>query len=223
MVALLLTIAFPVIVMLLRTDPAAIAPRGRTSVTKARLRDGPFAHLLAIFIILALGLSGLVLHLAPMLRDLGMSPLEAAGVQGVMGAFILIGRLAIGWALDRFFAPHVATVVMVATAGGLVILGWGGTAFARPAAAMLGFSMGAEVDLIGYLVARYWPLASYGRVYGLLFAGFLFGTGLSPVLISQLAASGGGYTLALYGCAACVLISALGFLRLPRFAARSAP
>lgn len=217
-IALLLTIAFPIIVLLLRTDAAAIAPRPSGSVTTARLRDGPFTHLLATFVILAVGLSGLVLHLAPMLRDLGMAPMEAAGVQGVMGAFILIGRLVIGWALDRFFAPHVAAVVMVATAGGLVILGWGGIAFAMPAAAMLGFSMGAEVDLIGYLVARYWPMASYGRVYGVLFAGFLFGTGVSPVLISQLAASGGGYTLALYGCAACVLISAVAFAKLPRFA-----
>ncbi|WP_343528940.1 MFS transporter [Sphingomonas sp.] len=217
-IALLLTVASPVIILLLRTDPVAIAPRLSESAITARLRDGPFAHLLATFIILAVGLSGLVLHLAPMLRDLGMTPLEAAGVQGVMGAFILIGRLVIGWALDRFFAPYVAAIVMVATAGGLVILGWGGTAYAIPAAAMLGFSMGAEVDLIGYLVARYWPLGGYGRVYGLLFAGFLFGTGLSPVFITQLVASGGGYRLALYGCAACVLISALAFARLPQFA-----
>jgi hypothetical protein len=44
-------------------------------------------------------------------------------------------------------------------------------------------SLGAEVDLVGYLVSRYFGLRAFGEVYGYLFGLFTFGTGFGGYLM----------------------------------------
>jgi cyanate permease len=45
--------------------------------------------------------------------------------------------------------------------------------------------LGAEVDLIAFLLSRYLGLKSFGRLYGLLFAMFSVGSGLGPVIMGK--------------------------------------
>ena len=44
-------------------------------------------------------------------------------------------------------------------------------------------SLGAEVDIVGYLVSRYFGLRRYGEIYGYIFAIFTIGSGVGPYLI----------------------------------------
>ena len=56
--------------------------------------------------------SGLVVHLKPMLLDLGLAPLTAARIAGLLGLGILVGRLGTGYLLDRIDGSKLAACVM---------------------------------------------------------------------------------------------------------------
>ena len=90
----------------------------------------------------------------------------------------------------------------------------------------LGFGLGAEVDVIGFLVSRYFGLRAYGEVYGYLFAIFTLGTGFGPVLMAICFDMTRSYDVALIGLAvalvgASILVSRLGSLSVPGTAERN--
>ncbi|MFD0661218.1 MFS transporter [Thermocatellispora tengchongensis] len=116
---------------------------------------------------------------------------------------------------------------MLLAALGYVALLAGGPALAAAAAVGVGLALGAEVDLIGYLTARYYGLARYSRMFGVFYAVFMLGVGASPLMMAWLLAVTGGYTapllvaVALLALAAALLLSAPGSRPRPRH--RSAP
>lgn len=213
--ATVVALSIPLVLLLLRPTsgsrapvppkaPAAAAARAGAVPFRLRWRDPRFMRLIGAFFFLALGVSGFVLHLVPMLGDAGMAPADAAAIQARLGLAVIAGRLVIGAAVDHFFAPRVAALSLCATVAGIVALAIWGTQAAPWSAFAIGFALGAEVDLIGYLTVRYFGLAAYGRVYGLLYGSFILGTGLSPLVIAALAARFDSYAPALWGCAAFV-------------------
>jgi MFS transporter, OFA family, oxalate/formate antiporter len=194
---------------------AATVPAGATP--REIYRSATFRRLLAAFFVLALGVSGYVLHMIPMLTDAGIDLTRAAWIQGVLGMAVIAGRVVIGLLVDHFFAPRLAALTLSLTALGMALLATTGTALAVPSAFAIGFALGAEVDLIGYLTARYFGLTWYGRLYGMLYGAFVLGTGLSPVLIAELQGIHGSYGLPLYVCAGLVAAAALLFSTAPAF------
>jgi len=228
--AMVVALSIPAVLLLLRpkrhsTKPILIvalpvaASTGSLSTLRLQLNDRRFVRLYAAFFFLALGVSGFVLHLVPMLNDAGMTLVEVAAIQARLGLAVIAGRLVIGVAVDHFFAPRVAALSLCATIGGMVALAVFGTPAAPWSAFAIGFALGAEVDLIGYLTVRYFGLAAYGRLYGLLYGSFLLGTGLSPLVIATIAAGSGGYSSALWVCATFVGITVALLATAPRFPA----
>ena len=224
--ATIVAVALPVVILLLSMDRTKQQSRAAPAEGAAALpsvplaqavRDPVFLRLAITFLILALGISGFVLHLVPMLDDAGMPPLEAAAIQARLGIAVIVGRLAIGAAVDHFFAPRVAALALCFTVAGIVALALLGPDAAAPAAFAIGFALGAEVDLIGFLTARYFGLAAYGRLYGLLYSAFVLGTGLSPLLIALLAERFGGYTIPLWTSSTLVSLSIVLLATAPRF------
>lgn len=228
--AMLVVAAIPFVVMLLKPARDALERRGRTTtVTTAnaapvrhQLRDARLIRLLAAFFFLALGVSGFVLHLVPLLTDQGLALTEAAAIQARLGIAVIAGRLIVGLAVDYFFAPRVAAVSLCVTIAGIIALASAGTPAAPWAALAIGFALGAEVDLIGYLTARYFGMAAYGRLYGILYGAFILGTGISPVLIAMQVARNGSYTSALWSCAAFVAVSVVLLASAPAFPSATA-
>ena len=107
-------------------------------------------------------------------------------------------------------------ILIVCTAGVLALALFGSVA-ALPAAFVIGFSVGAEVDLIGYLVAKYFGIHAYGQIYGRQYSTFLIATGLSPVILGAIRDATGTYTVSLFTAAAFMTVSAVLFAKLPRF------
>jgi len=140
-----------------------------------------------------------------------MAPKSGAAVRGELG------RLLVGFAVDRIFAPHVAIAILFACISGVLALAVFGMSVAVPAAFVIGFSVGAEVDLIGYLVARYFGMHAYGQIYGRQYATFLIATGLSPFILGAVRDATGSYTASLFTAAAFIAVSAALFSRLPKF------
>ena len=187
------------------------------------LRDPLFWRLAAAFALVALGVSGFITHLVPMLTDDGMPALKAAQVAGLLGVAVLLGRLGVGFLVDRIFAPYVAAGVMLLTTLGFCLLAVDRVSFAAIGAFGIGLAMGAEVDLIAYLTARYFGMAHYGRLYGMLYGVFVLGTGVSPYIISVIQASSGSYEPALWLAAASMFAAVLLFLTAPRFPQKDHP
>ena len=166
---------------------------------------------------LSLGLGGLMIHFVPVLLEIGFVTNEAAQIAGVIGIAVVLGRLLVGFAVDRIFAPYVAIAILLACTAGVLALAFFGSLAALPAAFVIGFSVGAEVDLIGYLVARYFGIHAYGQIYGRQYSTFLIATGLSPVILGAIRDATGAYTASLFTATAFMIVSAALFAKLPKF------
>lgn len=210
---LVLLLALPLIAFVLKDSPGdlrlhadgdtrvpAAADDATTGlVPGAALRTARFWSLFVAFGCVALSLYGCLAHLVPMLADRGMSAMRAAMAASALGITITVSRALVGYLLDRLFAPRVAMVCFVCSALGLVLLATGAIdtrAFA--AAALVGLSIGAEIDLLAYLVSRYFGLRHFGTIYGFMFAAFLLGTALGPLGYAVLYQSTGSYVLMLW-------------------------
>jgi len=184
---------------------------------KAAKASASYWLIMAAIFCLSLGLGGLMIHFVPILLDIGLTTSEAVKIAGVIGIAVVLGRLLVGFAVDRIFAPHVAMAILFACICGVLALAVFGTVVAIPAAFVIGFSVGAEVDLIGYLVARYFGMHAYGQIYGRQYSTFLIATGLSPVILGAVRDATGSYTGSLFTAAAFITLSAALFTRLPKF------
>ena len=173
--------------------------------------------IMAAIFCLSLGLGGLMIHFVPILLDVGFTTNAAVKIAGVIGIAVVLGRLLVGFAVDRIFAPRVAIAILLACISGVLALALLGSVVAVPAAFVIGFSVGAEVDLIGYLVARYFGMHAYGQIYGRQYSTFLIATGLSPVILGAVRDATGTYTASLFTAAAFMIISAALFAKLPKF------
>ena len=172
--------------------------------------------IMAAIFCLSLGLGGLMIHFVPILLDVGFATNAAVKIAGVIGIAVVLGRLLVGFAVDRIFAPRVAIAILLACISGVLALALLGSVVAVPAAFVIGFSVGAEVDLIGYLVARYFGMHAYGQIYGRQYSTFLIATGLSPVILGAVRDATGTYTASLFTAAAFMIISAALFRKTPK-------
>lgn len=168
-----------------------------------------FWQMAGVFLLVSLAVSGLIVHFIPLLTDIGMSATEAGRLAAVIGISIMVGRIGVGVLIDRIFAPYVAVALFGLATTGYIAFLLGGPALALAAAIAIGLSMGAEVDLIGYMVSRYFGLKSYGVLYGSLYSVFLLGAGLSPFLAGLVFDFSGSYQLFLIGAICCLGTAAL--------------
>lgn len=131
----------------------------------------------------AIALSTLLVHLAPILTDRGIPTSEAVTIVAVMGPSAIIGRFLGGYLLDRIFAPVVGAVMFLLLAAScLLLLASVSVLGATIAGALAGLSLGLEVDLIAYLVSRYYGMRLFATVYGFLIGLYGIGFGVGAVI-----------------------------------------
>ncbi|QSE86668.1 MFS transporter [Rhodococcus koreensis] len=181
------------------------------------LRDALFRRLAVAFFILSVSAFWMTLNLVPLLREAGVSSGSAARTVGLIGISMIMSRLVVGWLVDRFFAPRVAACVVFVTALGFAALAFGGAALGTVAALAVGLALGAEVDLLGNLTSRYYAMAQYGRMFGVLYAVFSLGVAVSPLLAAVLHRVTGSYTVPLAISAILLVVVAAIFFTAPRY------
>jgi MFS family permease len=186
------------------------------------LRSRVFWNLAAAFAMMALSFAGLLPHFVPMLTDGGLTPIAAGAIAGEIGLAVIASRLIVGFLLDKVFAPRIAIAICLIAASGCVLFAANGISAASLTAIALGFAMGAELDLMGFLVARYFGLTQFGRIYGWQYGAFIFASGLGPLWVGALRDATGNYTLSLAISVAGLVIACAIFLFLPRYEASTA-
>ena len=128
------------------------------------------------------------------------------------------GICLVGYFIDRFFAPFVAAICFLVSAIGVSLLATGAIdALAFVAAVFIGFSMGAEMDMLAFLTGRYFGVENFGQVYGILFTSFLIGTSIGPVVYGMVYESLGSYIWVLIVSIVLMLVSAVITALLPRY------
>ncbi len=196
-------------------DAAASRPAGGELLAGVALREAVrdrfYWLMMLTFLLIGIGLQSMMIHLVPLLRARGVEPMFAAAAQSTLFLGLVVGRLVTGWLMDRFFAPRVALIFLLAPLAGIAALAVGaGGPSAFLAAALIGLAAGAEVDVIAYLTSRYFGLRQYSRIYGTYYAMYSLGGGIGPVLTAQGVAQTGGYGTVLWMLVA--LLAAAGAL-----------
>jgi MFS family permease len=179
------------------------------------LRTARFWTLAFSFFIVAGTTGGVISHLVPLMSDRGVPLQTATALVGVAGAALVGGRMLSGFLVDRIHAPYVAAVFFFAPLMGIVVL----LTTLRAEGAMLGtvlvgIGVGAEVDLIAFLLSRYLGMRSFGEIYGYFFAIFMMGSGLGPFAMGMSYDRTGSYRYMLICFAAALALASLPMLRL---------
>lgn len=169
------------------------------------------------FFLMSLSFAGLLPHFVPMLGDNGLSGVEAGKIAGGIGLAVIGSRLIVGLLLDRVFAPFIAISICLIAAAGISAFLFNGASAAMLTAIAMGLALGAELDLMGFLVARYFGLAQFGKTYGWLYCAFVFASGLGPLWVGAVHDTVGNYSPALAVSAIGLVLSCAGFLLLPRY------
>lgn len=174
------------------------------------LRTRAYWRIAGTFFFISAAITALIINIVPLLLDRGLSPVTAAQIAGTMGIAVLVGRIVVGLLLDRFAASRVAFVLFCATALGCLTLALENAPMWLLVLSVvsLGFAAAAEVDLVAFLVSRYFGLKSYGQIYGSQLTAFYLGAAIGPVLIGIAYDRTGGYTQGLFVVAAVLVAGA---------------
>ncbi len=178
----------------------------------------------SIFLV-AFAYGGALVHMPTMLKAKGFEPAQAAGVMSLFGVSIFAGRIITGLLLDRVWAPLVTLPILSLPAVACFLLAGDQMSFglAVACAFMLGFSSGAETDLIAFLAGRYFGMANYGRIYGSLYMVFGIASALSPLAYGWVRDSTGSYDGILFTAAAFFVSGGLLLPALGKYPALHAP
>lgn len=140
------------------------------------LRNWRFWALTVAFYFGIVAINGTIIHVVPLLTDRGLPISAATAALSASGLAIILGRLFSGYLLDRIFAPYIAIFFMVCPMAGIAVLGSGaGGAAPVVGTVLLGVSLGAEIDLMSYMISCYFGLRSFATLHGIMFMGILMG------------------------------------------------
>lgn len=196
-------IAWPVALRYVRDGARDRSPGGAIEREAAPARASTFWLMAAAFLLLGGYSISILLHLVTVLQDNGMARPTAVAAQSALGAMMIAGRLGSGFVVDRVSVRVVVPVLAAAAVAALLALAAG---IAGPgaivAAAFVGLLIGAEIDVMGFVVKRYFGLRRYGMIYGVLFAIFQLGGAIGVLAIGRMREASGGYAGGLIALAA---------------------
>jgi predicted MFS family arabinose efflux permease len=191
---------------------------GPSTTVGGALRSWPFWILASIVMLSAFSENGLVTNLAAILTEHGTAARTAALALSVRGGAGIIGRLCIGFLIDRLSPQRIQTFVLSLSATGALVL-----AFARTpsvvliGAAVLGVGLGSEADVEPYLLAHYFGRKHFSVLYGLMWTAYAIGGATGPMAIGHWYDRAGFYEPRFIVYLACAAFTAVAIsLLMPR-------
>lgn len=153
-----------------------------------------------------------------MLIDQGLTMQMAANIVPIYAAGTLVGRIACGVALDHFSTPIVTFCSMILPAFGFFVLGTSLDSYMVIASAMflIGMAVGAESDLISFLVARYFKIRIYNSTLGLVMTASFLSSATGALGVSFTLKRYDSFEPFLFVIAGSILLGSLLFLLLPK-------
>jgi MFS family permease len=213
-------------------EPASVSTldrRGRAASQAAlagltfseALRTWRLWALTIIFFLATVAINGSIIHVVPMLTDRGLSLAAATAALSASGFALIGGRLLSGYLLDRIFAPYIGMFFLVLPVTGLAILALGALGpWPVIGTVMLGMGMGAEIDLLAYVIGCYFGLRAFGTLHGFIFGVSVIANAVGVSLLGWcfqvLKSYTAGFMLfEILLVVACILFATLGAYRFP--------
>ena len=194
------------VLVLVRDDKSRVSHVNTPSETASRmdtkeslgsaLRTSDFWLYTSSFTLITFAVVGCNFHLPALLSDHGALPGQIATVLAAGAAGSLFGRLVTGILLDRYSVMRVAAIFFIGQACGFILL-LNGLQWALPASFLLGAVQGAEVDVMGYVIARRFGRSAYARIFGTCFGLTLVGAMVGPMVMATIFDRTGSYDLGL--------------------------
>jgi MFS family permease len=167
---------------------------------------------------LSLSENGALAHLAPMLSDHGLHPHQIAFTASLLGVASVAGRFTLGWLLDYLRGSAIAIASLLAAGSGIFLLAHAHTfAAAGPAAFLAGLGGGCELDLIPYMLRRYFGLRSFSTLYGLVYSGYAVAGATAPLVLGHVYDVTGSYTGTFSIFCAVTILAAVAMFALPAY------
>ena len=197
-------------------ESAAVAHPGLT--LQQGLRSYAFWIIVALLFVSSISMNGAITHLSALLTDRGITAGSAALCASVLGGSSLLGRVGVGWLLDRFFGARVALVVNLITAAGIFLLARANSFTAGClASALIGAGAGGEAAITPYLLTRYFGLRAFSTLYGLTWTFYAAAGAIGPVILGRAFDATGSYTSLLSILAVALSLAAAVNLFLPKY------
>ncbi len=184
-------LGLPLTAWIVRNRPEASVVEDRPVVSgvsvKAAFASAPFWLLCGITVLSAFSENGLVTNLAAMLTEHGVTAQGAALALSVRGGAGILGRLGVGFLIDRFSPQSIQTIILVLAALGTLVLAFAASPPAALAgAALLGIGLGSEADVLPYLLANYFGRKHFSVLYGLTWTAYAVGGATGPMFVGHL-------------------------------------
>ena len=228
-----LCLGLPAVLVWFRSPPGAeeeartaAADRGdKQALIAGLLVDYRFWILFVSTFLVGLAYAGAHIHMAQIIQFHGVSAPMAATVVGFISLGTLSGRLVVGFLFDRFWAPAIACFALLLPGLSCYLLMGTDTAYALLvlAALLIGFAVGAESDVTGFFVAKYFGMADFGQILGYLFLPFALSAAISPVIYGLARDMTGGYDLILLAAIFMFVIGGVILLFLGRYPETETP
>jgi MFS family permease len=217
-----LIVPMPIVAVFLKEDPQRMgflpdgapgAPIPAPDVEGLSWREirgsRTFRLMIVAFALAAASVHACIIHMPALVADRGGSATAEAAATSVLGLALLSGRIGTGYLLDRYFGPGVAMVVFANAALGIALL-WTGSAgvLTLLGAFLVGLGFGAEVDIIAYLMGRYFGLRAFGTAFGFGFGVFVLAGGVGPLIMGLAFDRAGSYRGPLAGFFLATLLAA---------------
>ena len=204
-----------------RHETSPLEHSGRT--WQQGLRSFAFWIIVAVLFVGSISMNGAITHLVALLTDRGITTSNAALCASILGGSSLVGRIGVGWMLDRFFGARVAFAVTLISAAGIFLLSRAsGFPAGCLAAALIGIGAGGEAAITPYLLTRYFGLRAFSTLYGLTWTFYAAAGAIGPVILGRAFDSTGSYAALLVILAGALAVAAAMNLLLPRYATPTA-
>jgi MFS family permease len=210
-----LLLAIPAVAIFLKEKPHRSSSQSPIDDSEGWLwRDirgsSDFWLMIVVFVLVSASVQACLIHLAQIMADHGAKTDVAAFAASASGAALLIGRVATGYFLDRYSGPGVARVIFASAAVGIALLSVRVSGAMFAGAFLVGLGLGAEADIIAYLLGRHFGLRSFGTAFGFAFSLFVLAGGVGPLLMGFAFDHSGSYRIALIAfCIATALAAVL--------------
>jgi MFS family permease len=204
-------------VLLLANAPRSVPGAAGRILTGMSLgeavRTPIFWKIAIVFMLLTGVLGGVSVNLPVILRHQAVSPQTAASIISVVGIAMFLGRVSVGFLLDRWFSPYVTAAISV-----LPILGFALLLFDHStvcfflAAVLLGVGLGSELNAAAYMVSRGFGVRAFGAIYGLITLAYGLCSAAGPGLVGAAIAASFNIN-AIFALAIALLLPAVFLLR----------
>lgn len=196
-------------------DQATAAGPGGLTMGEA-MRDQRILRIAMAEVFFSAVASGVMIHMVPILSDAGVDRSVAVEIAAIAGIAGIAGKLIAGWLLDKVPGSAVPFFSFAVQALGYLLLLnlFASLPLLMTGIAVVGFTIGASLQVTTYLVSRYAGLKNFGKIFGGITSMMMVGASIGPLLAGYVFDTYGTYKPLLTGAIPVALVCSMLFLRL---------